>query len=120
MVCFLFLFLSLINSKSRGAAFVEFESNAELYKCLTLHHTMFMGRRINVEKSCGGRNQNARSMKIRRLRTEQGIAFSEEVDNVLKSYASKGQLKMFGMGDRLLNRLYSLTPATVSEVGCSF
>ncbi|CAK9781008.1 unnamed protein product [Cutaneotrichosporon oleaginosum] len=40
--------------KSRGIAFLELASSAELQTCLRLHHSQLAGRRINVELTAGG------------------------------------------------------------------
>lgn len=39
---------------SRGMAFADLSDAQQLHKSLALHHSLFGGRLINVEKSCGG------------------------------------------------------------------
>ncbi len=97
-------------------AFVEFEEVQDMYTTLALHHTLLHGRRINVEKTCGGRNQELRALKIRKLRTDQKIAVSEGIDRLLASYEQQGVVPVRSIGDKLKNRLYALTPAVVTEV----
>lgn len=41
-------------AKSRGIAFVELATSAEMQACLRLHHTLLNGREINVELTAGG------------------------------------------------------------------
>jgi hypothetical protein len=48
--------------KSKGSAFVELEGSREMNKCIALHHSKFQGRRINIERSCGGRNKGVLSI----------------------------------------------------------
>ncbi len=38
----------------KGFAFVEFDSHRILERALNLHHTVFLGRKINVELTAGG------------------------------------------------------------------
>ena len=102
--------------RSRGAAFVEFVDLADEIKCLGLHHAKLQGRRINVERTCGGRNAEARAMKIKHIREEQKIALSESIDNIMKKYEQLGTFKMREINDKLMNRLYALTPELVTEV----
>lgn len=51
--------------KSRGIAFLELSSSAELQTCLRLHHSQLSGRRINVELTAGGGGKSdARKAKL--------------------------------------------------------
>lgn len=53
-------------SKSRGIAFLELPTSAELQACLKLHHSSLNGRIINVELTAGGGGKSgARKEKIR-------------------------------------------------------
>ncbi|GFZ45248.1 hypothetical protein JCM24511_02974 [Saitozyma sp. JCM 24511] len=53
-------------SKSRGIAFLELPTSAELQACLKLHHSSLNGRTINVELTAGGGGKSgARKEKIR-------------------------------------------------------
>jgi RNA recognition motif-containing protein len=102
--------------RSRGAAFVEFQNTDDIHKCLTLHHAKLNGRRINVERTCGGRNSEVRALRIKHIRDEQKIALSETVDQIMKDYESRGVFSMREINDKLMNRLYALTPDLVKEV----
>jgi hypothetical protein len=52
------------SAHSRGSAFVQLSNAEQLHECLSLHHSVLHGRRINVEKSCGGRNKESRADKL--------------------------------------------------------
>jgi RNA recognition motif-containing protein len=98
--------------KSKGTAFVELEGPREMHKCLGLHHTKLGGRRINVEKTCGGRNKELRSQRIKELRVSQKIKASEAIDGILKEFELSGLLKG-RLEDSVMNRLYACTPSEV-------
>ena len=101
---------------SRGAAFVEFSSAEQLYKCIALHHSMLNGRRINVEKSCGGRNKEHRAMKIRQFKEEQQARVSQAIDRILREHQEKGLIKENEVSFELRNRLYLLPVNNVSRI----
>jgi hypothetical protein len=123
------------SNRSRGMAFVTVEAAAELHKVLALHHTKLDGRRINVERSCGGRNKNQRSEKITAYRKEQASRAQDEIDQVLMGYyregiLDKGNVEKKGqldnrkgnqkiirvLGESLLLKLYSYSVSDVTEV----
>lgn len=80
--------------KSRGMAFVEVSDPELLYGLLKLHQTSLNGRRINVERSAGGKkNSEARRAKIAQYRKEQEEYFAEVVENILKEYKDTGELR---------------------------
>ena len=80
--------------KSRGMAFVEVEDPELLYALLKLHQTFLDGRRINVERSAGGKkNSEARKSKISQYRKEQDEYFGEVVENILSEYKKTGELR---------------------------
>lgn len=82
------------NQKSRGMAFVEVEDPELLYGLLKLHQTFLNGRRINVERSAGGKkNSETRKAKIAKYRKEQDDYFAEVVDNIMKEYKDTGELR---------------------------
>ena len=49
-----------------------------MHKGLSIHHSVLHGRRLNVEKSCGGRNKEARQW-IASFRDEQAKAVAEKI-----------------------------------------
>jgi hypothetical protein len=61
---------------------------------LKLHQTFLKGRRINIERSTGGkRNNESRKLKINQFRKEQKEYFDEVVDNILNEYKKTGELR---------------------------
>ena len=103
-------------TRSKGMAFVQVQDPTELHKCLGLHHTILHGRRINVEKSCGGRNKDARQAKLAGRRQEQESAVRSKIDEVLADYESRDVLSVEGLGSMLAERVYSYTAQGVSEI----
>jgi RNA recognition motif-containing protein len=80
--------------KSRGMAFVQVEDPEFLYALLKLHQTYLKGRRINVEKSAGGkRGSETRKAKIQAYRKEQEAYFAEVVDNIIGEFRKTGEIR---------------------------
>ena len=81
--------------KSRGMAFVEVINGDPdfLYALLTLHQTMLKGRRINIERSAGGKNNNRRKTKLDHYRKEQEKHFAEVVEKIFSEYRKTGELR---------------------------
>jgi RNA recognition motif-containing protein len=80
--------------RSRGMAFVEVDDPEFLYALLKLHQTYLKGRRINVERSAGGKKHSeARKSKLEHYRKEQGAYFAEVVENILSEYKKSGELR---------------------------
>lgn len=80
--------------KSKGTAFVEVEDPELLYGLLKLHKTHLNGRRINVERSAGGKkNSEARKTKLAQYKKEQDEYFGEQVDGILSEYKKTGELR---------------------------
>jgi RNA recognition motif-containing protein len=71
---------------SRGMAFVETTTPELLYSCLSLHHTHLDGRRINVERTAGGRNPLKRKAKIDEFRQEQLSHQREVIQGILQQH----------------------------------
>lgn len=71
---------------SRGMAFVETSTPELLYSCLSLHHTHLDGRRINVERTAGGRNPLKRKAKIDEFRQEQLSHQREVIHEILRQH----------------------------------
>ncbi|KAF9270019.1 hypothetical protein L218DRAFT_803408, partial [Marasmius fiardii PR-910] len=58
-------------TKSKGCAFLEFDSPTSLQQALKLHHSKLDGRTINVELTAGGGgNSEARLKKLRERNTK--------------------------------------------------
>ena len=86
--------------KSRGMAFVEVNDPELLYACLKLHHTFLEGRRINVERSAGGKsNSEARKSKIQKLRSDQTEHFNSVIDSVFSEYYENGSIQKRELDD---------------------
>ena len=88
----------LTNEKTkefRGMAFVEVTDDPEfLYALLKLHHTFLKGRRINIERSAGGKkNSETRKTKLQQFKKEQEEYFAKVVDNILSEYKATGELR---------------------------
>jgi RNA recognition motif-containing protein len=80
--------------KSRGMAFCQVDDPEILYALLKLHQTFLNGRRINVERSAGGKkNSTIRKTKLQQYRKDQSEYFSEVVDNILSEYRKTGELR---------------------------
>lgn len=82
--------------KSRGMAFVEVVNGDPdfLYALLTLHQTMLKGRRINIERSAGGKkNSETRKTKLDNYRKEQETHFAKVVEKIFSEYRKTGELR---------------------------
>lgn len=80
--------------KSRGMAFIEVEDPELLYGLLKLHQTFLNGRRVNIERSAGGKkNSETRKTKLSQYRKEQEAYFAEVVDSIMKEYRDTGELR---------------------------
>jgi len=89
--------------KSRGMAFVETSDPELLYAFLKLHHTHLDGRRINVERSAGGKSSSdARKLKITQYRKEQEKFMSDVVDKMLGDYKANGDLEEDELDDGVI------------------
>ena len=67
--------------RSRGLAFVELASEADMHTALRLHHSPMDGRRINVERTVGGGGAAAgRKEKLADLRDRQGAQMRHAVE----------------------------------------
>jgi RNA recognition motif-containing protein len=89
--------------KSRGMAFVETMDPELLYALLKLHHTPLEGRRINVERSAGGKaSSETRRSKLQQLRKEQENHMAETVDKMLSHYISSGEMQENELDDGVI------------------
>jgi RNA recognition motif-containing protein len=79
--------------KSRGMAFVEVDDPELLYALLRLHQTFLEGRRINIERSAGGKNSETKKAKITQYRKEQDAYFGDVIDKMLGEYKGRGELR---------------------------
>ena len=80
--------------KSRGMAFVEVDNPELLYALLRLHQTHLDGRRINVERSAGGRaNSQTKKQKLEQFRKEQDEYISGVVEKILQEFYNDGTIQ---------------------------
>lgn len=100
----------------KGMAFVEVEGARELHKCIALHHSVLKGRRINVEKSCGGSNRDARADRLRQKRDEQESKVRETIDRMLQEYEDRGVVHVESLELRVKYQLHNYTPSMVRQV----
>ena len=77
---------------------------------------MLQGRRINIEKSCGGRNKELRSTKIQQQRSMQHASNMEAVTAVLKSFEEEGMPPIDAIEESLLSRLFRLSAEVAMRV----
>ena len=104
------------SDRSRGSAFVQLPSAEQLHRCLSLHHSVLQGRRINVEKSCGGSDKGVRAARLEEQRRVQQEAVRAKIDTVLKDFESRDVLVVSELGALLQERLYACTAAHVSDL----
>ena len=89
--------------KSRGMAFVELSTPELMYECLKLHLTHLDGRRINVERSAGGRSNSAsKKAKITSYREEQTSFMSQTMDSIISSFIKKGEIEEDELDDGVI------------------
>ncbi len=80
--------------KSRGMAFLETNDPDLMYACLKLHQTNIGDRRINVERSAGGRkDSDTRKAKIKQYREEQERYLSDVVNKLIAGHIASGEIK---------------------------
>jgi RNA recognition motif-containing protein len=80
----------------RGMAFVQVQTDDPefLYALLKLHQTYLKDRRINVERSAGGRkNSTSRKSKLEQYKKEQEEYFAKVVDNILQEFQTTGEIR---------------------------
>jgi nucleolar protein 6 len=71
----------------QGFAFVEFETAPDIEKALRCHHTIFMGRKINVELTAGGGGRGEKRME--KIRTRNETLAEERRKRILEEEAEK-------------------------------
>ena len=106
--------------KSRGTAFLDlFGGKRSLKRCLSLHHTMLNGRRINVEKTGKGFNDE---VEVKKRRIEDKVRESEKMDALLRDFEENveenkgGVFKVKSLSDSTMNRLYAMNMDEVRSI----
>ena len=90
--------------KSKGMAFIEVSTPDLLYATLRLHHTFLEGRRINIERSTGGRKNSAtRQNKIREYRKEQEEFMHSAVDEMISQYVQSGDIQQGELDEAVIS-----------------
>lgn len=105
---------------SKGMAFVELETAAEMYKCVALHHSILNGRMINIEKSCGGKNKDVRKEKLTEKRHEQVQKLNESVERLLDTYATQGVIQADKLGSEFEEKIFRLGPHVLAKVSSCY
>lgn len=108
------------SQKPKGIAFIETSTAEDLYALLTLHHSTLDGRRINVERSCGGSDSSKRTSKLEEKRKEQSEKMRAKCEQVLQEYSTKGVLDMDKLGGSFREKLLNCTPQLLSSALRSF
>eukprot|EP01039_Chlorochromonas_danica_P002344 gene2344-2566_t len=101
--------------KSKGMAFVSVDNAEDLYSLLTLHHSQFKGRSINVERSCGGKDKEKRKSKLDEQRKAQQAKLAEICKTVLNEYEAKGVIQASKFGTEFLEKVLRYAPARLSS-----
>mmetsp|Transcript_2301 Transcript_2301/g.3205 ORF Transcript_2301/g.3205 Transcript_2301/m.3205 type:complete len:384 (-) Transcript_2301:260-1411(-) len=101
--------------KFKGTAFVEFANASEMYKSLSMHHSHLGGRRINVERSCGGKDKTRKKQKLSELKQQQTEAVEATIQRILKEYTDKDNIKKDEFNDTLMERLVRYDGKIVEE-----
>jgi len=103
---------------SRGMAFVQLASAEDQHRCLSLHHSVVRGRKINVEKSCGGKDQDKRREKLASQREEQRQKVHAKISLVVDEFVQRGVLAggLDQLSSVVRERLLTYAPAHVGEV----
>jgi RNA recognition motif-containing protein len=92
--------------KFRGMAFAQVTDDEDpefLYALLKLHQTYLKGRRINVERSAGGRkNSESRKAKLEQFQKDQDAYFTQVVDNILQEFQTRGEIRQNELDDGVI------------------
>lgn len=102
--------------ESKGMGFIEFDEAAEMHKCIALHHSIFKGRKINLEKSCGGKNKERRKTIIAGKKTEQTSKLTETVQRILQDYEGQGVIQPGNFGESFKTKVVTVGPHVLSKV----
>mmetsp|Transcript_30368 Transcript_30368/g.70969 ORF Transcript_30368/g.70969 Transcript_30368/m.70969 type:complete len:177 (+) Transcript_30368:245-775(+) len=93
-------------------AFVQVADPQILYACLRLHHTHLEGRRINVERSAGGKGDK-RLEKLQQLRQEQSQHIVSVVDGILQECYDNRSIQKGELDDGVVALCQRHSPAVV-------
>lgn len=100
---------------SRGMAFVELENAIEMHKCIALHKSIFQGKAINIEKSCGGKDKDKRKQRIDEKRKEQQVKQDETIQRIVEQYTTAGVIEPEKFGDSFNVKLHRSGPHVLGK-----
>lgn len=102
--------------KSRGMAFLETHDPDLMYACLKLHQTNIGDRRINVERSAGGRkDSDSRKAKLKQYREEQDKYLGDVVDKLIAGHKASGEIKENELDEGVVGLCKRHSAATVES-----
>lgn len=104
------------SGKSKGMAFVEVNSPVEMHKCLALHRSIVDGRRINIEKSCGGKQLDSKTNKINKFREDQNQKLADSNLRIIKEHEIAGVLNFNSLGSSFREELLGCATTTLELV----
>ncbi|TDH69074.1 hypothetical protein CCR75_001680 [Bremia lactucae] len=95
--------------KFKGMAFIEVKDNKALGAALSRHHTLLLGRRINVELTAGGggKKSEIRRQKIDSLRSKQSIVQVKKAKALIQKRIDSPEYKLTqeDVDDRMIDFL---------------
>lgn len=105
--------------KSLGMGFIEVEGPRELNKLLSLHKSYLNGRKVNIEKSCGGKSKITRTTKILTKREQQEQLRQVEIENILDEYERKGVIRREELSEKVSSMMSHLMGNELQHVSAS-
>ena len=102
----------------RGIAFGEVRDEKSMRFALRLHHSIFLGRCINVERSCGGGGKGEkRKAHLKEMRDSQSTLLRRNIDTMLAEAveASDGCILRTDFDDRIVDVLCTFPTSMVRE-----
>ena len=106
------------SGKFKGIAFATVTEEKYFRFALRLHHSMLLGRCINVERSCGGGGTGEkRKEKLRNLKGSQAHLLKRNVDELINETvaASEGSIERTDFDDRITDVLCTFPVSMVRE-----
>ena len=106
------------SGKFKGIAFATVTEEKYFRFALRLHHSMLLGRCINVERSCGGGGTGEkRKEKLRNLKGSQSHLLKRNVEELINETvaASEGSIERTDFDDRIMDVLCTFPVSMVRE-----
>lgn len=102
--------------KSKGMAFLQTYDPQIMYACLQLHHTYLNERRINVERSTGGKKDSKkRQDKLSSYRMEQKKFLSNTIDGMFREFIQNKKIEKEEFDDRTKELCKRYAPSIVHK-----